>query len=441
MHLRRPANIVAATDGGPCAKWDHRRPSRIVHTPMTRRGVVSTAVLLSVACVAAACGSSGNGSVATASGSKAAIDIGYVGTLSGSEAVVSKSSLSGAQVAVAQLNSTGGIDGHHVKLITADDLGSTTKSVEKLRSLAGDGVKYVVGATFDPNCLATAPIAQELGIVEVSPTCSTDQLTESKHVPSFFEVSARDSEAARASALFASEKYPGLTWQGLQPDFIFGHEMWHKFQSDLTGIDPSAKFGKNVYVPLDATQFGPYITSLTSAAGNPSSTGWFSSAFGATMIGLGQQASSYNFFSHYHGIVDWGAAYPTYSALGASTPNMWFVYQYYPLAYSNATNTAFIKEYKAQNGGSLPYSWAEMGYTSVMAIAQGIEHAHSTNPSKVRSAMIGLTIQTPQGAATFGKGNLLEMPVTALHVVGDNSVAGHVKVLSYQVLPAKQVIG
>lgn len=441
MHWWKLTDPVVGTEGGPLAKSDHRGPSRIAGSSMTRRGAASTAVLLSVACVAAACGSSGNGSAASTGGSNAAIDIGYLGTLSGSQAVVSKSSLSGAQAAVAQLNSTGGIDGHHVNLITEDDLGSTTTSVEKLRSLAGDGVKYVVGATFDPNCLSTAPIAQELGLIEVSPTCSTDQLTESKHVSSFFEVSARDSEAARASALFASEKYPGLTWQGLQPDFVFGHEMWQQFQSDLTGIDHSAKFGKNVYVPLDATQFDSYITSLISAAGDPSSTGWFSSAFGATMIGLGQQASSYNFFSHYHGVVDWGAPYPTYSALGASTPNMWFVYQYYPLAYSNATNTAFINEYKAQNSGALPYSWAEMGYTSVMAIAQGIEHAHSTDPTKVRSAMSGLTIQTPQGPAKFGKGNLLEMPVTALHVVGDNSAAGHVKVLSYQVLSAKQVIG
>jgi branched-chain amino acid transport system substrate-binding protein len=387
----------------------------------------------------AACGAKSSGG----SNSSGPLDIGYIGTLSGPQAEISKDSLEGTRTAVSMINKAGGINGRQIKLVVKDDLGDTSKSVAYLRSMASEGIKFVIGGSFDPNCLAMSPVAQALGVVEVSPTCSSDLLTTTKKNDSFFEVSSGDSEGAKGSAEIAAREYPGVKWQGLQPDFVFGHEVWTGFQKYLAPADPTATVGKNVFVPLDATQFGSYITSLVSAIGNTSAkdSGLFTGAFGGTMIGLGQQAPSYNFFQHYSGIVNNGAPYPTYHALGAKTPNMWFVYQYAPSAYTNASNTAFINAFKAMNGGADPQAWQEMGYVSVLALQAGIEKAKSTDGKTVSTAMKGMSFDTPQGNVSFGDGNLLGLPMTAINVVGDSASTSpdKVDIKSSVVLPASEL--
>lgn len=397
------------------------------------RLVVATCLLLSPAL--AACGAKSSGG-----SSSGQLEIGYIGTLSGPQAEISKDSLEGTRTAVAMINKSGGINGRQVKLVVKDDLGDTSKSVEYLRSMGSEGIKLVIGGSFDPNCLAMAPVAQALGMVDVSPTCSSDLYSTSKQQASFFEISSRDSEGAKASADIAAREYPGVKWQGLQPDFVFGHEVWQGFQKYLASADGTATIGKNVYVPLDATQFGSYITSLVSAIGSTpaKASGLFTGAFGGTMIGLGQQAPSYKFFQHYAGIVNNGAPYPTYHALGAATPNMWFVYQYAPSAYNSPANTTFIKEFKAMNGGADPQAWQEMGYVSVLALKSGVEKAKSDQGAAVRDAMKGMSFDTPQGNVAFGAGNLLGLPMTAINVVGDASSSSpdKVDIKSSVILPA-----
>ena len=45
--------------------------------------------------------------------------------------------------------------------------------------------------------------------------------------------------------------------------------------------------------------------------------------------------------------------------------------------------------------------WAIMGYMSIVALAEGIKKAGSTDSDKVAKAMLGLTFDTPVGKRTF----------------------------------------
>lgn len=126
----------------------------------TKRVAVQTGLLATVVAVAlAACGSSSNNasssnassstSSSSAGGTSASgtpIKIGNVGNYSGFAADISKATAQGLQAWADQVNATGGLLGHPVKVIVKDDGSTPSKSVTEVKSLVQqDKVVAIVG--------------------------------------------------------------------------------------------------------------------------------------------------------------------------------------------------------------------------------------------------------------------------------------------------------
>jgi branched-chain amino acid transport system substrate-binding protein len=416
-------------------------------TMSTTRRMSGVVAVLAAAAAIAGCGSSSNdggGAGGQSGGSKAPIKLGGVLTISGPLAEIGQSHQAGAKLAVDEINQAGGIAGRKLQLDVKDEQADPDATVSGVRDLLSSDAKLIFGGTTDSDCLAAAPLVNSSGGVLMGTSCQSNLLQGDKFVPAFFEIAPTNYMLSMATAHLAADSFGDVgTWDGVGPDYEFGHEVWDSFKQDLAKLRQGTVFRKGVFVPLTETRFKPYITSLLSGLPSDSAdkNGLFMSTFSATTAGLAKQGKPFQLFERYKTVLNLGGSTPTAEALGADTPPLYFIYDYYDGAYDNPTNTKFVDAFKAANSGKKPNAWNYEGYTAVMAYKAAIEKAGTDDPAKVRDALAGLEVDTPKGKLTFrAADHLLQTPVTVWKVEGDKGAPGGFKVSDAHAIPADQVL-
>ena len=121
-------------------------------TSFTRRLLVATAVL---ACL------SGQAQAQN-------IRIGFQAPLTGPAASDGKTALQGAQLAVEQINASGGIKGRQLELVVLDDQTQPAQAVPIANKFIGDGIKAVISGSYSGPTRAAAGVFQEAKIPYIS---------------------------------------------------------------------------------------------------------------------------------------------------------------------------------------------------------------------------------------------------------------------------------
>jgi branched-chain amino acid transport system substrate-binding protein len=139
---------------------------------MHSRAGAMLAVAAAISVAAAACSSSSSSSPPSSS---APVKVGMIAPLTGAFAPLGLGDEQGAEIAVSQLNSAGGIDGHKVDLIIKDDKTDPTQSVIDFQALQGQGVAAVLGSSVSDSARATAPNAEQaqMPYISLSPVDQT----------------------------------------------------------------------------------------------------------------------------------------------------------------------------------------------------------------------------------------------------------------------------
>lgn len=107
------------------------------------------------------------------------ITIGGIFPLSGSVAEYGLEAQKGIQLAIEQINAAGGIGGRQVVLISEDDEGDATKSVNAFIKLTNrDGAKLVIGSLTSGPTIAVSERAQNQEVVLMAPAASNPAVTD-----------------------------------------------------------------------------------------------------------------------------------------------------------------------------------------------------------------------------------------------------------------------
>jgi branched-chain amino acid transport system substrate-binding protein len=389
--------------------------------------------------VLAACGGTGGGGGSTsgpATGSP--YTIGLLATLSGSNAQIGKDTQAGAQVAVDEINAAGGVGNHPLALSVKDEQAKPDVTVAAMREFSDAKVGVVIGGTVTPDCLAANPIAEQNDMAFVSSSCNAIELTTTKLSKNYFQVSPSTLHYSNAAADYVKSKHSSIdTWDVAAYDYATGHAFWDNFKAALSKRQPGAKFGATAFFPLTTTQFGPFVTSLTSAVPVGSNHGLYSFSFGGGAVTFYQQASTYKLSDHFKTILAIAGSEPTSAALGANGPQLEYIYDYFNTAYKNDTNTRFVADYAKANGGAMPDSWAYEGFTSVQAVAAAMKKANSADGAEVLKVLPGLHFNSPKGDVSFrAKDHALISPATAFTCKGDASTPKGYSCPSAEPIPA-----
>lgn len=104
--------------------------------------------------------------------------IGLAAPISGTQAQYGQAFKNGAELAAAQINEAGGIDGKQVQIVVEDDKGDSNEAVNVANKFVSDkSILAVVGHFNSSATLATAPVYNKNKIVEISPSSSAPGVT------------------------------------------------------------------------------------------------------------------------------------------------------------------------------------------------------------------------------------------------------------------------
>lgn len=214
--------------------------------------------------------------VALAWGSAAAqepIRIGFVTFLSGPAAgPFGVPARHAAEAIVESLNAgkapaphnTRGFGGRPVELVVIDEAGGTTKQVSEFRSLVErQNVDYVIGYISSGDCLAIAPVAEEMKKITVLFECGTPRIFEEASYKYVFRTRPHATMDAVGATLYLLETRPGVkSYSGINPNYAWGQDSWNDFTMAMAVLRPDAKAASSQMPKFGAGQYGAEISAL-----------------------------------------------------------------------------------------------------------------------------------------------------------------------------------
>jgi branched-chain amino acid transport system substrate-binding protein len=147
---------------------------------MRRRGRL-IAVAVGVALATAACGSGDGGSTGGGGSASGPITLGLLAPLTGATAQTAKIAQNMAELAAAEINAAGGVNGRDIQIKTYDtQLKPETATQQAQRAITQDKVTAIVGPYSSSEALAVAALTERSKVVNVNYSASTPTITAGK---------------------------------------------------------------------------------------------------------------------------------------------------------------------------------------------------------------------------------------------------------------------
>jgi branched-chain amino acid transport system substrate-binding protein len=130
---------------------------------------------------------------------RAEIRMGVAGPITGPDAAFGAQIKNGAEQAVEDINSAGGILGQKIILSIGDDAGDAKQGRSVANQFVGDGVSFVVGHFNSSVTMPASEAYNEAGVLEITPGSTNPQITE-RGLPMLFRTCGRDDQQGAVAA-------------------------------------------------------------------------------------------------------------------------------------------------------------------------------------------------------------------------------------------------
>jgi len=197
-------------------------------------------------------------------GAPAALKVAFVDFFSGGAAVFGAMGKGTTEWLVDKWNKEGGIGGVQIDLLIVDEGGGPKKQVAELRRLVLDEkVDAVVGYTSSGNCLAIAPVAEELKVLTVVHICGTHRLTEDSKLKYVFRTAASQAADSVSLARYVLSVKPDLkTIAGANEDYAWGRDSWEAFKIAIQKLKPDVEVVGELWTKFQAGEYSAEISRL-----------------------------------------------------------------------------------------------------------------------------------------------------------------------------------
>jgi branched-chain amino acid transport system substrate-binding protein len=121
-----------------------------------------------------------------------------------------------------------GFGGTPLELVVIDEAGGATKQVSEYRTLVQrQGVDFVIGYIGSGDCLAIAPVAEELQKITVFFDCGTPRIFEEASYKYVFRTRAHATMDAVAASLYLLDNRPAARRvSGINQNYAWGQDSW-----------------------------------------------------------------------------------------------------------------------------------------------------------------------------------------------------------------------
>ena len=224
-----------------------------------------------------------------------ALGLGIFTFTSGPAAAYGMPGKNAANLMIEQINAAGGIGGVKIAPTYVDEAQGAQGVITEYRRLAGEAKNQVMlAALSSANCLALAPIAEQLQVPTVGWNCDTHQLLQDGKSKYVFRPNGNTVPEFIAYAVYLLAKKPDVkTVAIINPDYAFGHDAAKIFKAALHALKPDVQVVAELFPKLGSPNYQTEISRLTSA--RPDVV--FSNLWGADLENFVRQAQPRGLFT------------------------------------------------------------------------------------------------------------------------------------------------
>lgn len=160
-----------------------------------------------------------------------------------------------------------GFGGLTIQAVYIDENGGATKQVQELRNLyERENVDAVVGYVSSGDCLAVAPVAEEMKRFLLLYDCGTPRIFEERSYNYVFRTASHGTMDNVALARYLKKKDIKVeSINFINQDYAWGHDSLLDFELAMKVLYPDAKKGADLRPKFGAGQYGTEISSLMSS--------------------------------------------------------------------------------------------------------------------------------------------------------------------------------
>jgi len=157
-----------------------------------------------------------------------------------------------------------GIAGRTIQPVWVDEAGGPSKQVTEYRALVQkQGVDAVIGYISSGDCLALAPVTEELKKLTIFFDCGTPRVFEERPYTYLFRTGPTALMDSLGAARYILAQNPGVAKvNGINQNYAWGQDSWNDFIASLQKLKPGVQVGTSQMPKIFAGQYSAEISAL-----------------------------------------------------------------------------------------------------------------------------------------------------------------------------------
>lgn len=336
-------------------------------------------------------------------GSKDPIKVAILAPLSGSVATFGESTKNGAMIAVEEWNAKGGVLGRQIEVVVEDSQCSADPAVNAANKVIDqDKVKYIIGEVCSSASIPVSMIAEEKGVIQISPTSTNDKLTlnaDGSTKGYIFRACYNDSFQGVVTGNFALTTLNAKTAFVLSDqgnDYTIG--LADSFKATFTAGGGTI-VGEETYTKSDV-DFSTILAKISEANPDVVFLGDYYNIVNLVMA----QAKEKGITAPFIGGDGWDS-----SDLDLAAADGGYYSNHYSPEDTRPIVVDWVAKYEAKHGAK-PDALATLAYDAANILFTSIQNAGVDDTAKVKDAMAAIKFEGVSGSITY---NNLHNPVKA----------------------------
>ena len=302
-----------------------------------------------------------------------------------------------------------GFGGSTIETVIVDEAGSTTTQVTEFRNLVQrHNVDLVIGYISSGNCLAIAPVAEELKKFTNFFDCGTPRIFEDASYKYVFRTSSTATKDSVGAALYVKDARKSIkSIAGINQNYAWGQDSWGDFELAMKVLVPAVQVKTSQMPKLFAGQCNAEISALLGAGADVIHSSFWNGDLEALILQGGPRGLMKNSMTILttgetvmHKL---GAQIPDGTVLGARGP-------FGPYTPKNRYNQWFAPGFEKRFNAPPNYASYQMAQ-AILGVKLAWENAQEANGGKrptneqVGAALTHLDFEGPGGTVRMKNGN------------------------------------
>jgi branched-chain amino acid transport system substrate-binding protein len=302
----------------------------------------------------------------------------------------------GWEMALAEVNASGGVLGKQLEVVTRDDNGNPGDSVRVAEELVKrEQVSLLFGGFLSNTGLALTDYAKQRKVFFLAAEPLTDKIV--WHNGNKYTYRLRPSTYMQVAAVIKEAvKLKKKRWAIVYPNYEYGQSAVATFKALMQQAQPDIEFVAEQAPPLGKIDAG----AVTQALADAKPDAIFNVLFATDLAKFVRDGNTRGLFEGRE-VVSLLSGEPEYlDPLRGEAPVNWIVTGYPWYALTSAQHKKFVDAYRKKYN-DYPRVGSLVGYSALMSVAAGLKKAGSTDADKLAAAFSGLNVDTPWGPIVY----------------------------------------